>query len=367
MDIQIGNPNSAYLIVAVAVGLMLTGYAVVARRKAALRFATANLRPQLLPVRMQLRNWISSLLVAGSLALIVLALMDVRWGKTWREVPQKGLEVMFVLDVSRSMLAEDASPNRLQRAKQQIKDMVDEMAGDRIGLVVFAGETQQPIPLTSHYEDFKQALDAVGPHSVRRGGSRLGDAITAAASGFISKTNDHKTIIVFTDGEDQESKPVDVAKQLFSEQGIRVFTVGLGDMDQGARIPDVESQVQRYVEYEGQPVWSKMNGQTLKEIADQTSAAYIPAGIKRVNMADVYHRFVSNVEQQQFETAKINAYVARFQWFAVPALLMLLLEVFISTRSLKSRIQSPQHNANLLQRAQSDVVQAPVVETNQAA
>ena len=337
MDIQFGNPENFYLIAIVAICLVLTGFAIVARRRALLQFATANLRQRLLPTKTRSRHLVSSVLVSGSLALLVCSLVDIRWGKTWREVPQKGIEVMFVLDVSRSMLAEDASPNRLDRAKQQIKDMVDQMAGDRVGLVVFAGETRQSVPLTSHYEDFKQTLDSVGPHSVRRGGSRLGDAITAAANGFISKTNEHKAIVIFTDGEDQESEPVQTSKRLYADQGIRIFTVGLGDMDQGARIPDTESRGGNYVQYQGQQVWSKMNGQILSQIATETNGAYIPAGTKRVNMGDVYHGYVANVEQKEFETAKINAYVARFQWFAVPALALLLLEVWLSTRPAKPK------------------------------
>ena len=315
----------------------MTGYAAIARRRAALKFATARLRSQILPSGRRSRHWISAILIAASMTLLCLAMMDIRWGKTWREVPQKGIEVMFVLDVSRSMLAEDVTPNRLSRAKQQIKDMVDEMAGDRVGLVVFAGDTRQSVPLTSHYEDFKQTLDSVGPHSVRVGGSRLGDALKAAANGFISKTNDHKAIVVFTDGEDQESKPVEVAKRVHAEKGIRIFTVGLGDMDQGARIPETEDRRGGFVQYEGQQVWSKMNGQILSQIATDTDGAYIPAGTRRVNMADVYHGYVANVEQTEFETAKINAYIARFQWFAAPALALLLLEVWMSTRSTKTR------------------------------
>ena len=337
MDIQIGNPNSIWLLAVVAAGLLLTGYAIVARRRAASKFATVKNRKRLIPAGSRFRNMLSSILVATSLILMTVAVMDIRWDKTWREVPQKGIEVMFALDVSRSMLAEDASPNRLERSKQQIKDMVSEMAGDRVGLVCFAGDTRQTVPLTSHYEDFKQTLDSVGPHTVRTGGSKLGDAIQAAANGFISKTNDHKAIVVFTDGEDQESDPVGVAKKLRADQGVRVFTVGLGDMDQGARIPDAESQRGGFVQHGGQQVWSKMNGQILKQIATETDGAYIPAGTKRVNMGDVYHDYVANVEQTEFETAKINAYVARFQWFAVPALALLLLEVFVSTRQTKTR------------------------------
>ena len=333
MDIQIGNTSSIWLIDFVAIGLVLTGYAIIARRRAALRFATAGLRNRILPAGTTSRHSISALMIAASMTLLCLAMMDIRWGKTWREVPQKGIEVMFVLDVSRSMLAEDAAPNRLSRARQMIKDMVDEMAGDRIGLVVFAGETRQSVPLTSHYEDFKQTLDSVGPHSVRVGGSRLGDAIKAAADGFISKTNDHKAIVVFTDGEDQESKPVEVANQIHQEKGIRIFTVGLGDINEGARIPETDDRRSGFVQYAGKQVWSKMNGQILSQIATDSDGAWIPAGTRQVNMADVYHGYVANVEQMEFETAKINTYTARFQWFAAPALALLLLEVWISTRS----------------------------------
>ena len=339
MDMQFGNPTSIYLLAIVVIGLIVTAWAVAARSRAAKQFVTKNARDSSPTIR-QSRHWTSAILVSGSLALIAIALTDIRWGKTWREVPQKGIEVIFLLDVSRSMLAEDASHNRLTRAKQQIKDMVDEMDGDRVGLVAFAGETRQSVPLTSHYEDFKQTLDSIGPHTVRSGGTRLGDAIAAAAAGFISKTNDHKAIVIFTDGEDQESSPVDVAKKLYADQGVRIFTVGLGDMDKGARIPDTESGRAGFLQYEGQQVWSKMNGKVLEQIAKETNGAYIPAGTTRVNMADVYHNYVANVEQTDFETAKVNAYVARYQWFALPALALLLIEVMLSTRADKVKVKS---------------------------
>ncbi|TWU39950.1 von Willebrand factor type A domain protein [Novipirellula aureliae] len=337
MDIQYGNPSAFYLLAIVAVGIGVTAWGTVARRRAAMQFATDRQRRRLLPTERSARRWTSAILVTTSLALLAIALSDIRWGKTWREVPQKGIEVMFVLDVSRSMLAEDASPNRLARAKQQIKDMVDEMAGDRVGLISFAGESRQSVPLTSHYEDFKQTLDSVGPHTVRSGGSKLGNAIAAAANGFLSKTNQHKAIVIFTDGEDQESDPVAVAENLYADQGIRIFTVGLGDMDQGARVPESEDGRGGYVQYKGQQVWSKMNGQVLQQIAEKTNGAYIPAGTRRVNMADVYHGYVANVEQGEFETAKINAYIVRYQWFAVPALALLVLEVLVSTQGSGTR------------------------------
>lgn len=343
MDIQVENPNSFTLLLVAAATVLLIGYSAFARARAARRFASPKMARQVLPFKRMFGHWVGSMLVVGSLCLLAFALVDIRWGKIEQDVPQKGIEVMFVLDVSRSMLAQDVSPSRLERAKQQIKDTLDEMTGDRAGLIVFAGETRQLVPLTSHYEDFKQTLDEITPASVNRGGSRLGDAIRAASNAFIDKTRDHKAMVIFTDGEDQESRPLEAAQEAYNERGIRIFTVGLGDFAQGARIPNEDgNRRQEFVEYDGQTVWSKLNGQILRQIATDSEGAYIPAGTKRVNMADVYHNYIAAVEQTEFNTAKISAYIPRFQWFAVPALLLLLCEVFLSKASQRTNKQSNQ-------------------------
>jgi Ca-activated chloride channel family protein len=204
-------------------------------------------------------------------------------------------------------------------------------------LVVFAGDAKQQIPLTTHYDDFKQALDEVGPQNVRRGGSRLGEAIDVASSSFLTKSNAHKAMVIFTDGEDQESKPIEAAKRAHEAAGIRIFTVGLGDVAQGSRIPIGGEERGQYLTHDGQPVWSKQNGEILRQIGSTTKGAYIPAGTKQVNMSDVYHSYIGRVEQTNFETARVNQYEARFQWFLLPALILLLLEVAITTWPLRQR------------------------------
>ena len=331
MSYEIGNPEMAWLLLFAPIALILMGYSAWKNRNALTKFGA---KPN---ARQSLRSIVSGISLVVGIVFLALACMDIRWGKTTRDVPQKGLEVVFALDVSRSMLAEDVSPNRLARARQQINDMVSEMAGDRIGLVVFAGEAKQAIPLTNHYNDFRQKLDTVGPHSVSRGGSQLGVAIESAADAFVSKTNDHKTIILFTDGEDQESKPVELAKKLYADKGMRIFTVGLGDIDTGARIPQDRQESGQFIEHQGQQVWSKLNGSILREIATETHAAYIPAGTKRVNMADVYHNYVAQVEKSEFETAKVNAFIPRFQWFALPAFVCLLMHGWLTTTKKRNR------------------------------
>ena len=207
-EIQIGSLQNLHWLWMVLAVVLLAAFSLFWQRKAAMRFATSDMLSRVLPVRSVYRSMVSMALVLATMVLLVFCLVDLRWGKVEREVPQSGIEVMFVLDVSRSMMAEDVTPNRLERAKQMIKDTVDEMAGDRVGLTIFAGEARQQIPLTNHYDDFKQGLDAVGPDSLNRGGSRLGDAIVVASRGFLEITNDHKAIVLLTDGEDQESRPL---------------------------------------------------------------------------------------------------------------------------------------------------------------
>lgn len=346
MDIQYGQLESLnwlWLVVLVAV---VTTAAVIVHRRAMLQFATPNLIGQLVSPSRSVKKITSIALTLLALALIVVGLVDIRWGKAWREVPQKGIEVIFALDVSRSMLAEDAAPNRLKRAKQDIKDIVDEMSGDRVGLILFAGDVRRYVPLTNHYEDFKQSLDEVGPHNIDRGGSKLGDAIATCSESFLGKTADHKAIVLFTDGEDHESEPVKAAKEAHEKWGVRIFTVGLGDFEQGARIPtQADRRRESFVQHQGQQVWSKLNGEVLKEIATVTDGAYIPAGTKQVDMAAVYHRCIASIDQQEFDTAKINAYIPRYPWFLGAALLIMVLDWLISTWPVRSSVATTETRA----------------------
>ena len=333
-------PGSGWLRGLVLVALIAT----LRNRRALAQFASPNLLATLLPAVGRYRGRISTLLTLAALIGIVIGLIDIRWGKTWRDVPQKGIEVVFALDVSRSMLAEDLSPNRLERAKQDIKDLVNEMKGDRVGLVIFAGEARRKTPLTNHYEDFKQILDEVGPHNLDRGGSNLGAAIDLAAKSFLEKTADHKAIVLITDGEDHESQPLETAKKVHQKYGIRIFTIGLGDASQGALIPLAAREGgESFLEHQGEPVRSKLNGQILQQIATLTDGAFIPAGTKQVDMAAVYQQFIAGINQQDFETARVKVYTPRYQWFLGAAVACLVIEVLISTwpRRIQRNFQEP--------------------------
>ncbi|MEM9588546.1 MAG: VWA domain-containing protein [Planctomycetota bacterium] len=330
-DIQIGDESQIRWAWSILVCAVVMAFAAWSRRRALSRLVTANLRPNWVPASGVWRRVVGSVVVLLAIGLLVTALLDIRWGKVARKVPQKGIEVVFVLDVSRSMLATDASPNRLARAKQMILDTVDSMAGDRVGLVAFAGTARVLSPVTRHHSAFRQALQDADTNSVEMGGSKLGEAIRVASEAFLTKVNDHKAMILITDGEDQQSDPVGMARLVRDQQGIRIFTIGLGDMDLGSRIP-VNTRTRRgYLRYQGEPVWSRLDGETLSAIALASDGAYIPAGVKRVDMANVYSTFIASVGQQEFGEAQIDAYEARFQWFLGTALALTVLYTWLTS------------------------------------
>ena len=336
-DLEIGSISQLNWLWLVAAAAFVGVLAIGRNRRSAMLFASREALRRLLPGFSLRRQAVSLLLVTASLAVLVLAMIDVRWGKVEREIPQSGIEVMFLLDVSKSMLAEDVSPSRLDRAKQMIKDTVDEMAGDRIGLTIFSGEARQRIPLTNHYDDFKQALDEVTTDELNLGGSSIGYALGQAAKGFFQKSDRQKAVVLISDGEDLGSEPLEVAKTIHDEFGIRIFAIGIGDATEGARIPTEQNGVPTYLEYRGQQVWSKLDGEVLEQIASITDGAYIPAGTKRVSMADFYAGYLGTMQRSEFETTRVNAYEARYQWFCGFALMLLTGEIVIRTNAKRVR------------------------------
>jgi Ca-activated chloride channel family protein len=241
------------------------------------------------------------------------------------------------------MLAEDATPNRLQRAKQYIRDLLDASHGDRVGLLTFAGVASIQCPLTLDYVAFESILENVQAQSAARGGSLLGDALRLAGESFTDSSPDSKAIIVLSDGEDHGSFPVEAARALNAQLPIPVFTIGLGDETQGARIPLETEQGRQYLMYQGEQVWSKMNAQPLREIALATGGAFIPVGTSRVDMARVYEQWIQPRAEREFDTTTIRYRHPQFQWFAGAALVLLLIESFM----LDGRLDRVSHGVRL--------------------
>jgi Ca-activated chloride channel family protein len=343
MDIQFNHLDSLHwlwLVGALAL-IALVGFKL--RRRRVERFADADLLKRLAPTYSAGKSiWRTGL---GLLAMVALvgAMLDPRWGVEYEEIQQQGIDIMFVLDLSNSMYAEDVKPNRLGRAKQSISDIVDQLGGDRVGVVGFAGTPALACPLTIDYGAFRLSLNEMSPETIGRGGSKLGDALRLAADSFTDEVKDHKAIVVFSDGEDHGSYALEAAQNIWQERSIRIYTFGLGDSVDGARVPVIENGRRTYLMHEGQQVWSKMNPAELRDVALASGGAFVPVGTSTIDVARVFDEKIAPATKRDFETTRIQRYQVRYQWFAGLALALLLLESLTTERraasSRRSRFQ----------------------------
>jgi len=273
-------------------------------------------------------------IILAAAVLIIFALARPAWNRREIQVKRSGRDIVFLLDISRSMLAQDVRPNRLERAKIAIRDVVSSLHGDRVALVAFAGTPIVRCPLTTDYGFFRLTLDDVNVSSVDRGGSMIGDAIRLALSeGFDSEPAKFRDIILLTDGEDQGSFPVEAASQA-GELGVRIITVGLGDPDKGSIIPVTdENGKQVPLKYKGETVRSRMHGDLLHKMAlASRDGRYLPVGTGNVNLDEVYAEFIRQDEQREIEDKTEVKYDEQFQLFLAAALVLLLLEMALSQR-----------------------------------
>jgi Ca-activated chloride channel family protein len=285
------------------------------------------------PVR---RRWKAVLLLA-SFGLLVTGLARPAWNLQQTTITRTGRDVVFVLDVSRSMLAEDLAPNRLERAKLAIADVIETLQGDRVGLLVFAGTAAVKCPLTLDYGFFRMMLDTVSTDSINRGGTMIGDAIRDVLDGMLDKQEKkYRDIVLITDGEDHESFPVEAAKEA-AEKGVRLLIIGLGDENEGKRIPLTDESGRRtFMKYQGREVWSRLDARTLREMALATPGGrYLNVATGTIDLGEVYMELIGSAEKKELEEETIEKYEEKFQIFLALALLMLGLEALISERRRK--------------------------------
>jgi len=265
--------------------------------------------------------------VAG-LLLAILALARPRWGEYFEELTGRGVDIFVVLDVSRSMLAEDVAPNRLERAKADVIDLLGAVKGDRVGLILFAGKAVVKCPLTLDYGFFQLVLKEAAPGEVPAGGTLIGDALRKAARCFSKDRRRQRLVVLITDGEDHESFPLKAAAAL-AEEGIKVVSIGLGSPDEGARVP-LRPGATDYLTHEGQVVWSKLDETALGEIALRTDGAYVPARTRSYDLGQVYRDQIAQLQAEEAIGKKRKQFRDRFQWFLWPALLVLLVETSLA-------------------------------------
>jgi len=331
MDFEFAKPAAATLLIGVAMLVALAALRQRGRVRLWQRFADLPLWRRLAPAASAWRPLLRTGIVGGAMAALVVALMDPRWGLRIEEIPRRGLECYFLVDVSRSMLAEDATPNRLERARQFVSDALDRAAGDRVGLIEFAGVAAIRVPLTLNYGAFRSVLAELSPQSAGRGGTSLAEAIHLAVESFPEDSGAGRAIVILSDGEDMGDDPVEAAREA-QAKGIRVFTVGIGDANEGARIPINRAGARAWVMHDGQEVWSRMNPELLKTVADAGGGVFIRAGTAQADFGSIYDETVGRLERGEFEGGTVERRTQRYMWFVGLALALLIIESLISDR-----------------------------------
>ncbi len=304
----------------------------VRNRRAVERFAGIELAPllcsRLSPTRKVVRG---GLLVCGLLFLAA-AILGPRWGMYLEKQKVRGVDIVVALDVSRSMLARDIEPNRIQRAKRELSQQLTERGAfhgeNRLGLIAFAGATSLRLPLTTDHAAFRNKLDQLRVGSVSRGGTAIAKAIDAATDLFaVSPPDATKIILLVTDGEDHEENPVEAAENAYKEHGIHVYTVAAGDPAStvGAQVPMNESPGAPPLLYDGQIVFSKVSDEVLKAIATAGQGEYVPL--------ESFNRLVAkmaSLEGKELGTEERLRLRPQYQWFAAICLLLLFWEAALS-------------------------------------
>ncbi len=263
---------------------------------------------------------------------LVLALMRPQWGIRHVAAQRVGAEIMIALDVSKSMLAEDVAPNRLDRAKAEIVDLLGYLEGDQVGLIAFAGRATVIAPLTPDFSFLRLVLDGVGPHTIARGGTRLEEPIRKAVKGFGASGDASRAILLITDGEDQDSFPLDAAKAA-AEAGVIIIAIGFGD-ESGSEIylTDRETGARQLIrDGEGRPVRSRLDGDLLRDMAMATGGAYVPAGTGVLDLESIYRQHIEGLMVGELDPRGRTVRDEAYQWAVLVALVFLVSSVVITS------------------------------------
>jgi len=271
--------------------------------------------------------------MAIALTCLIFALADPQTGSRIEKVKRKGIDLMICLDVSNSMMAQDIKPNRLERAKQAIVRLIDNLEGDRIGIIVFAGKAYTQLPITTDYAAAKMFTSTINTGIVPTQGTAIAEAIEVAANGF-GESKHSKAIVVITDGEDHEGNVLEQADAAL-KKGITIYTIGMG-LPEGAPIPIFNGNVQ--IGYkkdgDGQTIMSKLDETLLQKIASIGKGIYVRATTSETGLNKIFED-ISKIEKSEIEEKQFSDYEDRFQYFVALALLILIADLFVFERKTK--------------------------------
>ena len=323
---RFAHPEYLYLLLAAPALIALFAWALYDRRRRLARFGDPATVATLMPVASTGRMKLKFILFTTAVILVILAAARPQFGSKLREQKSEGIEMMLAVDISNSMLAEDFEPNRLERTKYAINKLFDGLEQDRVGVIVFAGDATVQLPITSDYRMAKAFAKRISPSMASVQGTSIGKALSLAEMSFSSGSGDSRVIILITDGEDHEGNVMQAAERA-AEQGIRIFTIGIGTPE-GAPI---EIGGEFIKDEKGDMVVSKLDEKMLQEIARITGGAYIRATKQSIGLDEIV-RAINDMEQSELSTVRFEEYNEQFQYLIAVAFALLLVEFWLLDR-----------------------------------
>ncbi len=300
-----------------------------ARKRAMQRFANAELFKKIAPQRSRYKHAVKFWLFLLGITFLIFGAANPQWGLEKKTIKRKGVDVFIALDVSNSMLVEDVAPNRLERAKKFAEDLADKLRGERLGMLIFAGNAYLQTPLTVDYSALNIFIRSAHPDQVPTQGTAIGEVIALAERSFPPDNKRHKVLIIISDGENFDDDARDRAEKA-GQSGMLIFTVGVGTAAGGFIPQTVNGRVDFKRDARGEPVRSIANEEELRRIASLGKGAYFSLSNTSESVLRALRQRIDAVEKREFEQQAFNVYESYFQYVIAVALLLLTIEFLIT-------------------------------------
>ena len=324
-----------YLLFIIPVLILLFVFFQIWKKRTQKKFADFPLLKRLTPDRSDFKSSLKLLLLLLGIASLTLGLVNPKMGTKLETVKREGVDIVFALDVSKSMLAEDIAPNRLEKAKRLVSEIINQLASDRIGIIAYAGQAFPQLPITTDYGAAKMFLQSMNTDMLTSQGTAIDQAIELASTYYDHEDQTNRVLFIISDGEDDSEGSTLGAVEEATEQGIRIFTIGVGK-SKGAPIPLKVNGVVESLKKDanGEVVITKMNQQVLEDIADEGNGEYID-GSNTEEAVEFIKEQLNQMDKKEFEAKQFAEYKDQYQWFLGAGLFFFFLDVFVLDKKTK--------------------------------
>lgn len=320
-----------WLLLAIPVIILLFLGVLFWQRSAQKRFADSTLLKKLSPERSLFKPALKIFVISLAIFFLVIALVNPKMGTKLETVKREGVDLVFAIDVSKSMLAEDIAPNRMEKSKQLVTQIINNLGSDRIGIIAYAGSAYPQLPITTDYSSAKLFLSQMNTDMLSSQGTAIREAIELAKTYYNDEEQTNRVLFIISDGEDHVGESSNIAEQA-NKEGIRIFTIGVGETTGGPIPLKRNGIVQSYKkDQNGETVITKLDEQTLKDIASEANGEYI-YGKSTDEVTEKVKEILNGMNKKEFEAKQFADFKDQFQWFLGAGLLLLFLDIFLLDR-----------------------------------